>query len=153
MLLSYPSDIALESRSSQPVGPTPPVQPQACSPRAAEFAICDETIEVTFHDQKPFLGFEDPQNQTPEAVARTAPMAGIVYDLVLLWYAARVQQGLATGWLVRPWYRSKTTPSFLDMLTAVRQESWRLYFCDPPLPGPATQKPAHSWANDLLATA
>jgi hypothetical protein len=111
------------------------------------------TIEVTFHDQKQFLGFADPQNQTPEAVARTAPMAGIVYDLVLLWYAARVQQGLATGWLVRPWYRSKTTPSFLDMLTAVRQESWRLYFSDPPLPGPTTQKSAHSWANDLLATA
>src|SRR6266550_3790501 len=110
------------------------------------------TIEVTFHDQKQFLGFEDPQNQTPEAVARTAPMAGIVYDLVLLWYAARLQHGHATGWLVRPWYRSKTTPSFLDMLTAVRQESWRPYFSDPPLPGPATQKSAHSWATDLLAT-
>lgn len=111
------------------------------------------TIEVAFHDQKQFLGFEDPQNQTPEAVARTAPMAGIVYDLVLLWYAARVQQGLATGWTVRPWYRSKSTPSFLDMLTAVRQESWRLSFSDPPLPGPATQQSPHSWANDLLATA
>jgi hypothetical protein len=111
------------------------------------------TIEVTFHDQKQFLGFEDPQNQTPTAVARTAPMAGIVYDLVLLWYAARVQQGLATGWLARPWYRSKTTPSFLDMLTAVRQESCRLYFSDPPSHGPAAQNSAHSWANDLLATA
>lgn len=111
------------------------------------------TIEVTFHDQKQVLGFEDPQNQTPEAVARTAPMASIAYDLVLLWYAARVQQGLATRWLDRPWYRSKTAPSFLDMLTAVRQESWRLYFSDPPLPGPSTQKSAHSWANDLLATA
>jgi hypothetical protein len=111
------------------------------------------TIEVTFHDQKQFLGFEDPQNQTPEAVARTAPMAGIVYDLVLLWYAARLQQGLVTGWTVRPWYRSKATPSFLDMLTAVRQESWRLYFSDPPLPGQAALNPAHSWPNHVLATA
>src|SRR3954463_12908993 len=111
------------------------------------------TIEVTSHDQKQSLGFEDPQNQTPEAVARTAPMASIAYDLVLLWYAARLQQGFAAGWTVRPWYRSKTTPSFLDMLTAVRQESWRLYFSDPPAPGPAAQKSAHSWANDLLLTA
>jgi hypothetical protein len=111
------------------------------------------TIEVAFHDQKQFLGFEDPQNQAATAVARTAPMASIVYDLVLLWYAARVQQGLAAGWLVRPWYRSKSTPSFQDMLTAVRQESWRLYFSDPPLPGPATQKSPRSWAHDLLATA
>ena len=111
------------------------------------------TIEVTFHDQKQFLGFEDPQNQTPEAVARTAPMASIAYALILLWYAARFHQGLTTGWLVRPWYRSKTTPSFLDMLTAVRQESWRLYFSAPPSPGPSPQNSAHSWANDLLATA
>jgi len=111
------------------------------------------TIEVTFHDQKQYLGFEDPQNQTAEAVARTAPMAGIVYDLVLLWYAARLQQGLTTPCLVRPWYRSKTTPSFLDMLTAVRQESWCLSFSDPPLPAAPTQKSAHSWASDLLATA
>lgn len=111
------------------------------------------TIEVAFHDQKQVLGFEDPQNQTPEAVARTAPMAGLVYDLVLLWYAARLQQGHATGWLHRPWYRSKTAPSFLDMLTAVRQESWRLYFSDPPLPEPTTQKSTRSWAHDLLATA
>jgi hypothetical protein len=111
------------------------------------------TIEVAFHDQKQFLGFEDPQNQTADAVARTAPMAGLVYDLVLLWYAVRVQQGLATGWLVRPWYRSKTTPSFLDMLTAVRQESWRLYFSAPPSPTPATEKPAVSWPEALLPTA
>ena len=111
------------------------------------------TIEVAFHDQKQFLGFEDPQNQAAQAVARTAPMAGLVYDLVLLWYAARLQQGLATGWLVRPWYRSKTTPSFLDMLTAVRQESWRLYVSDPPSPTPAAEKPAAPWPATLLATA
>src|SRR3954467_7136500 len=111
------------------------------------------TIEVAFHDQKQFLGFDDPQTQTAAAVARTAPLAGLVYDLVPLRYAARVQQGRAAGWLVRPWSRSKATPSFLDMLTAVRQESWRPYFSDPPSPGPAAQKSAHSWANDLLLTA
>ena len=110
-------------------------------------------IEVAFHDQQQSLGFEDPQNQTATAVARTAPMASIAYDLVLLWYAARVHQGLAADWPVRPWYRSKSTPSFLDMLTAVRQESWRLYFSDPPSPGLTALKSAHSWAHDLLATA
>jgi hypothetical protein len=97
------------------------------------------TIEVAFHDQKQFLGFEDPQNQAATAVARTAPLAGLVYDLVLLWYAARLQQGQATGWTVRPWYRSKSAPSFLDMLTAVRHESWRLRFSDPPSPAPFAQ--------------
>src|SRR5215210_1100108 len=92
------------------------------------------TVEVTFHDQKQFLGFAEPQNQTEQAVARTAPLAGLVYALVLLWYAERAPQGLATPWLTRPWYRTKTTPSFFDMLTALRQDSWRLYVSAPPRP-------------------
>jgi hypothetical protein len=96
-------------------------------------------IEVAFHDQKQFLGFEDPQNQTATAVARTAPLAALVYDLVLLWYAARLQQGRAPTWIVRPWYRAKATPSFLDMLTALRQESSRRLFSDPPSPAPFAQ--------------
>src|SRR4029453_3018342 len=90
------------------------------------------TLEVTFHDQKQFLGFEDPQQQTPQAVTRTAPLAGLVYALVLLWYAGQVQHGTARGWIPRPWYRAKTTPSFLDMLTAVRQESGRWDILAPP---------------------
>jgi hypothetical protein len=81
------------------------------------------TLEVSFHDQKQFLGLADPQNQTAQAVARTAPLAGIVYDPVLLWSAQRSQHGCAPGWVVRPWYRSKAAPSFLDMLTAIRQAS------------------------------
>ena len=90
------------------------------------------TLEVSFHDQKQCLGLEDPQAQTAQAVARTAPLAGIVYDLVLLWYAERVQQGRSPDWVARPWYRSKTAPSFLDMLTAARQESWRWDVSAPP---------------------
>lgn len=111
------------------------------------------TIEVAFHDQKQFLGFEDPQNQAAIAVARTAPLAGLVYDLVLLWYAARLRQGQATAWSVRPWHRSKTAPSFLDMPTAVRQESWHLLFSDPPTPTPVAQNPPALGHQALPATA
>jgi hypothetical protein len=89
-------------------------------------------LEVSFHDQKQFLGFEDPQNQTDRAVARTAPLAGIVYDLILLWSAEQVRQGRATDWVPRPWYRAKTAPSFPDMLTAARQQSWRRDVSGPP---------------------
>ena len=111
------------------------------------------TIEVAFHDQKQFLGFEDPQNQAATAVARTAPLAGLVYDLILLWYAARLRQGRAADWLVRPWYRSKAAPSFVDMLTALRQDSWRLHFSDPPLPAPLAQNPPALDHQALPATA
>jgi hypothetical protein len=92
------------------------------------------TLEVSFHDQKQFLGFEDPQNQTDQAVARTAPLAGLVYDLVLLWYAEQVRHGRATGWVARPWYRAKTAPSFLDMLSALRQASRPHDISAPPCP-------------------
>src|SRR5581483_6885473 len=99
------------------------------------------------------LGFADPQHQTVTAVARTAPLAGRGYDLGLLWYAAHAHQGRTIGWLLRPWYRSKTAPSFLDMLTAVRQDSSRLHFSDPPSPTPTAQKPPTSWPAPLQTTA
>jgi hypothetical protein len=110
------------------------------------------TLEVAFHDQKQFLGFGDPQNQTTPAVTRTAPLVGIVYALVLLWYAAQVEQGVAPGWLARPWYRAKTAPSFLDMLTAARQDSRPLGISAPPCHPRRLNKPA-SQASAPLPTA
>ena len=77
-------------------------------------------LEVTFHDAKQFLGFADPQCQTPRAVQRTAPFALLVYDLVLLWFAEHAHSATSPTWLVRPWYRHKTTPSLVDMLVALR---------------------------------
>jgi hypothetical protein len=99
------------------------------------------TLEVSFHDQKQFLGFEDPQQQTERAVARTAPLAGLVYALVLLWSAERAEHGLATAWPVRPWYRAKTAPAFIDLLTAVRYHSRPLAISAPPCPPRRLTKP------------
>ena len=110
-------------------------------------------LEVSFHDQKQFLGFEDPQNQTAQAVARTAPLAGLVYALVLLWHARQSEQGQATGWPVRPWYRAKTAPSFLDMLTALRQASRPLAISALPCPARRLTKPAHRPSAPLRAAA
>lgn len=111
------------------------------------------TLEVTFHDSKQFLGFENPQSQTERAVLRTAPMAFVVYDLVLLWYADQVQHGTSPTWLVRPWYRRKSTPSFLDMLTALRQTNWQHSILESSPPALATQNSLAAWAQALLATA
>jgi hypothetical protein len=54
--------------------------------------------EVTFHDAKQHLGFGQAQSQTVAAVQRTAPFAGLVYSLVLLWAAAHVEQGGTLTW-------------------------------------------------------
>ena len=81
------------------------------------------TLEVAFFEMKHSLGFEDPQNQTAQAARRTAPFAGLVHALIVLWAAQRVQDGAAPVWPERPWYRRKAAPSFPDLLAAVRQAS------------------------------
>jgi len=93
-------------------------------------------LEVTFHDAKQFLGFAEPQCQTPRAVQRTAPFAFVVYDLVLLWFAEHAGAATGPAWPVRPWYRHKTTPSFLDMLSALRAALGLPRFLEPACPAP-----------------
>jgi DDE superfamily endonuclease len=100
------------------------------------------TLEVTFHDAKQHLGFGQAQNQAPRAVARTAPFAGLVYSLVVLWAAAHLQQGGSLSWIVRPWYRSKTAVAFPDLLTALQQELWRARFSASSEPARRLQNPA-----------
>jgi hypothetical protein len=111
------------------------------------------TLEVTFHDAKQFLGFEDPQSQTKPAVLRTAPLAFVVYDLVLLWYAGETERADAPAWLWRPWYRHKHAPSFLDMLTTLRLAGWRRWFSQPACFPASAQKGATPWPDAVLATA
>jgi DDE superfamily endonuclease len=111
------------------------------------------TLEVAFHDAKQFLGLEDPQGQTPQAVRRTAPLALIVYAMVLLWYADQRHHHHGIAWLRRPWHRTKTTPSFLDMLTALRCAGWRQYLSQPPWGRRGLQNPPLPWHETLLATA
>jgi DDE superfamily endonuclease len=91
------------------------------------------TLEVTFHDAKQHLGFGRAQNQASQAVARTAPFAGLVYSLVLLWAAAHLQQGGTLGWIVRPWYRTKTAVAFPDLLTALQHDLWMSRFSQAPV--------------------
>ena len=110
------------------------------------------TLEVTFHDAKQFLGFAEPQCQTPRAVQRTAPFALLVYDLVLLWFAESVQATTRPTWPVRPWYRHKTAPSFADMLAALRGTLGPPRFFEPTRPArrpanaPATAPAREGWA-------
>lgn len=111
-----------------------------CTDPAAEVRFIVEAyarrwcLEVTFHDAKQFLGLADPQCQTPRAVQRTAPFALLVYDLILLWFAEHVHAATHPAWPVRPWYRHKTAPSFVDMLTALRGALGPVRFLEPASP-------------------
>jgi hypothetical protein len=78
-------------------------------------------IECTFENCKQYLGLEDPANRLPLAVERTAPMALLLYTLVILWFHLGGHQALRFPY--RPWYQAKREPSFADMLTTVRRVS------------------------------
>jgi|SRR5579864_2740581 len=78
-------------------------------------------IECTFESCKQFLGLEDPANRLPKAVERTAPMALILYSLVVVWFHQEGHRFLQFP--NRPWYPAKQEPSFADLLTTLRRVS------------------------------
>ena len=85
------------------------------------------TVETLFQNSKQYLGFEDPQNRTEQAVERTAPFALLMAGLTILWFAQDWQAAKAFLPEVCPWYpqKAKVGISFADMLTALRRMSLR----------------------------
>jgi SRSO17 transposase len=83
---------------------------------------CRRAIECTFENCKQLLGLEDPANRLPKAVGRTAPMAMIIYSLVVVWFHQTGHRSLRFP--VRPWYPKKEEPSFADLLTTLRRVSY-----------------------------
>ena len=81
------------------------------------------STEVTNHDSKQCLGFEEPQGWTRRSVERSAPLAMLLYSLIVLWFAGAGHRGWRP--VDCPWYRLKTAPSFADMLSTLRRQSLR----------------------------
>jgi hypothetical protein len=88
------------------------------------------SLEESFGWVKGRLGFEDPQNRTERAVQRTAPMAMWSFSLVVLWYASWSKRRTRLPTRLAPWYQTKKTPSFSDMLATLRRQSWTLWISD-----------------------
>jgi SRSO17 transposase len=80
-------------------------------------------IECTFENCKQLLGLEDPANRLPKAVGRTAPLALIVYSLVVVWFHETGHH--LVHFPFRPWYPKKEEPSFADLLTTLRRVSYQ----------------------------
>jgi hypothetical protein len=84
------------------------------------------SIEVLFFNSKQLMGFEDPANRTRRAVERTAPVGMALYGLTVIWFAREGHRSVS--YPDRPWYRDKSEPSFADMLSTLRRQSWREQF-------------------------
>jgi len=115
------------------------VEPQSAGKKPQAFFTTDHTataveilqryamrwsIEVTFRDCKQYLGFEDSQSWTRHAVERTAPMAMILYSLIVIWFAKRPRK-LAIAIPLRPWYNLRRGTSFADILATLKRQSVR----------------------------
>jgi hypothetical protein len=94
---------------------------------SAEFVIlgyCRRwSVELAFFDSKQFLGLHEPRVRSERSVERAHPMAWFVGSLTILWYCLKGHQG-AHVVKDRPWYTTKVTPTFTDMLGALRLQMW-----------------------------
>jgi DDE superfamily endonuclease len=77
------------------------------------------SVELAFFDGKQFLGLHNPRVRSERSVERAHPMAWFIGSLTILWYC---QEGHEGSHVVkdRPWYTTKVTPTFTDMLGALR---------------------------------
>lgn len=80
-------------------------------------------IEVAFFESKQLLGLHDPRVRAERSVERAHPMAWFVQTLTVLWYATAGASGPGVK-RDRPWYTTKVTPTFADMLGALRLQFW-----------------------------
>jgi hypothetical protein len=80
-------------------------------------------VELAFFDSKQFLGLHDPRVWSERSVERAHPMAWFVGSLTILWYSVKGHEGSHVE-RERPWYEHKVTPTFTDMLGALRLQMW-----------------------------
>lgn len=82
------------------------------------------SIEVTFFDVKNILGVGQARNRVPQAVRGTVPFGLFCHSILIVWYALHGydQSDTAQRRAGAPWYRTKTEPSTLDMLTKLRRQ-------------------------------
>ncbi len=80
------------------------------------------SIEVTFRDVKQDLGGQHPQCWKRKGPERAATLSLWLHGLIWCWYLDAHPTGRT--WPTKPWYRHKTTPSFLDALAALRRLHW-----------------------------
>lgn len=118
---------------------------------SAEFAVsgyCRRwSIEVAFRDGKQFLGLHDPQVRCGTSVERAHPMSWFVLTVSVVWYAAVGQRGEQVH-RDRPWYTTKKTPTFADMLGALRLKLWHERITD----GSGQTTPTPEILNALVNT-
>ena len=109
------------------------------------------SVEVAFCDAKQMLGFHEQQVWCAASVERAAPMSWFLGSLVVLWYASGGAEG-SQAQRHRPWYKTKVSPTFADMLSALRLQLWE-HWLSPEENTPAEREEKLAWLLEYIATA
>lgn len=80
------------------------------------------SIKVTFQEARDLLGVGQARNRTENAVRRTVPFGLYCYTITVIWYTLHGHHpaDASDHRAARPWYTTKTDPSFSDMLAKLR---------------------------------
>lgn len=79
------------------------------------------SIECFFRDGKQLLGFGDSSARKEAAVLRVAPLIGMLYTSLVVWFIEGASKSPLAAPPLRPWYAHKQGLSFEDVLRAARR--------------------------------
>jgi hypothetical protein len=81
------------------------------------------SIEPSNANGKQQTGVGQARNRLPRAVERTVPFGMIVQSMIVVWYALYGYDpaDVTDRAIAQPWYRTKTEPSFEDMILKLRK--------------------------------
>lgn len=77
-------------------------------------------IEVFFREAKQLLGLADSAARREHAVRRVAPLVGMLYSVLVVWFLEHHGHTFTASVPLRPWYRHKSGLSFADILRQAR---------------------------------
>lgn len=78
-------------------------------------------IEVFFREAKQLLGFADSAARVERAVRRVAPMVGLLYTVLVIWFLEHHGRTFIASIPLRPWYPHKSGLCFADILREARR--------------------------------
>jgi hypothetical protein len=111
-------------------------------------------IEPSNATGKQILGVGDACNRVQKAVERTVPFGFLIQTLLIVWYTvfAYDPADIDRRRRLRPWYRTKTSPSAADMLARLRRDFLQARICAiGPVQGHSGQINLDAWTCDCIA--